>query len=397
MKHSPTSAPQTRIMRLLQLSLACLTLAFCASLASAAKPENPGDFSLRPALPLDAARRESLRTLIAKDAEAAALFATLEAEARTKLDLEPRPLRVIHYEGLVHTDPRRIATVAQLREMDDVALLVNYWQATDDDRAAATLRRFITAWATTYQPTGNDVNENKFAPLFTAYHGLRATFKEADRARIDDWILRMGEFHARAVRDSTHFTNRYTKHLRLLATFGLILDRADWRQTAQDGIKRFVTRSLRADGTSYDLEHRDTLTYHNSALRPVLELAVLSGPDGYALYTWENPDGGSIKKSVDYVRPYAAGEKTREEWRNSRVELDRRRAAQGIEAYRPGRLYEPKNAIRLLEEASYFDPTLTPLVLKLHESSATRFASWTMVINAAARRSPADDQPDSTG
>jgi hypothetical protein len=195
----------------------------------------------------------------------------------------------------------------------------------------------------------------------------------------------MGELHARAVRDSTRFTNRYTKHLRLLATFGLILDRHEWQQAAQDGIKRFVTESLRADGTSYDLEHRDTLTYHNSALRPVIELAVLSGPDGSALYTWENPDGGSITKSVDYVLPYASGEKTREEWRNTQEDLDRRRAAEGIEAYRPGRLYEPKNALRLLEEASYFDPSLVPLVLKLHESTAERFASWTMVVNAAAR------------
>lgn len=375
---------------LLQLATANAASANSAAISSAqaklaTDADKPGEFSTPSTPPLDSAQRARLRALVASDPEAAALAAALRTRVEPLLDLPPRPLRVIHYEGLVNTDPRRIATVEKLRDTASLALVLRHWQATDDARAADTLRHHLLAWAETYQPTGNDVNENKLHPLFVAYEALRDSFAPGERERIDAWIARLAELHARAVRESRRFNNRYAKHVRLLALFGRILDRADWRDTAGEGLRRFVVHSLRADGGSLDLEQRDTLTYHTSALRPMIELALLAGTEGPALYAWESPAGGSLKKSVDHVVPYASGEKTREEWRNTTVELDRRRAAAGLEEYRPGRLYEPKNALPMLEEASVFDPSLRPLVLRLHDSPAARFASWTMVVNSALR------------
>jgi endo-1,4-beta-xylanase len=378
--------------RFRRLLVAAFVALVSPSFASAAEKHDPGEFSIRSTPPLDAPKRERLRELVARDPEAAALFAEIDSAARALQDRQPRPLRVLHYEGLVNTDPRRVATVASLREMDDVALLLHHWQASADPLSAAALRRFILAWGEAYEPTGNDVNENKLHPLFVAYDALRDTFPAPERERLDAWIARLGALHFQAVRESRHLTNRYTKHIRLVAILGRILDREEWRQTAEAGLKRFVAESLRADGTSLDLERRDTLTYHASALRPVIELAVIAGPRGRALYEWESPKGGSIRKSVNYLVPYADGSKTREEWRNSRVDLDRRRAAEGLAAYQPGRLYDPKNALRVLEEASFFDPSLLPLVLRLHGRPAARFAGWTMVLNAAAA-----DEPPATG
>ncbi len=346
----------------------------------------PGEFSIERTVPLDPEQRDRLRELVESDPEAAALFAELATKAVPLLDVVPTPVKKIDYEGLVNTDPKRIASVEKVRQMGDAAILVQYWQASDDPRAAEALRRLITAWAATYEPTGNDVNENKLYPLFTAYAALRESFDDADRQLIDAWISDIGERHAETVRESDFVTNRYTKSVRMVALFGRILGRKDWTEQAIAGLKNFVTQSLRSDGTSLDLERRDTLTYHSSALRPMIELAVVSGADGPGLYAWESPNGASLEKSVDYVVPYADGSKTRQEWVNTTVELDRQRAAAGLEEYRTGRLYEPKSALRLIEEASYFDPKLMPLALALRDSDAKRFASWTMVVNAAANQ-----------
>lgn len=57
--------------------------------------------------------------------------------------------------------------------------------------------------------------------------------------------------------------------------------------------------------------------------------------------------------------------------------------AAGIEEYQPGRDFDPKYSQRMLEQAAYFDPQLAPLALQLSGSTAQRFTSWRMVLNAA--------------
>ena len=342
-----------------------------------------GDFSIPSVNPLSAKALTYLREIVDADDEAKAVVDQVIGDAQPLLHAQPHPLAVIEYEGLVNTDPRRIATVEKLREMGDVARLVRYWQVTGDDRVVETLRCFIVAWTGTYVLTGNDVNENKFYPLLVAYLALRDLMNADEMKQVDAWVEALGERHLVAVENAKRFTNRYAKSVRLLAICGLIMNREIWVAKAQDGVKAFVTQSLFADGTSEDLKRRDTLTYHGSALKPVMELAMLSGDTG--LYDWVGEQGGSIRKSVDYVVPYATGEQVREEWRHSIVDLDRRRSEAGVEKYRAGRLFEPKDALELMEYASLFDSDLLEVVQHLTKSQAKRFYTWQTLVNQVMR------------
>lgn len=366
-----------------------IAFVWLASMAPFSAAATVGEFSIRDVLPLDQDQLMALRQLVRKEPETATIAANIagEVEAKGLHVAEPSPIAVIHYEGLVNTDPRRIKTVSHLREMDHVALLMRQWQLTESADTAEALQRFILAWAGTYEPTGNDVNENKFYPLLVAYLALRNTFGVEDRARVDTWARAMAKHHVRAVRQSTHLTNRYGKHLRLTALFAAIFDNAAWQAAVEEGIQRFVNNSLYEDGSSYDLKHRDTLTYHMSALKPNLALAMLAGEAGRDLYTWEGERGGSLKKSVDYVIPYAMGEQVREEWKNSRVGLDKRRAEAGLAKYQPGSLFDPRDALEMMEDASFFDPDLMRVVAHLRSIDDARYASWQMLMNAAVERS----------
>lgn len=347
------------------------------------EPREVGELTIPLVSPLNAKAIERLRRLVETDEHARRWARRVREEANPLFDLAPDPLVEIHYEGLLNTDPRRLATVAKLRQMSHAAVLMRHWQASGDPRAAAALRRLIVAWTGAYRPTGNDVNENKLYPLLVAYASLRSEMTDEERNRADAWVERFGGLHATAVERSQLFTNRYTKHLRLLFVCGRILDRPKWEEQSLDGVRRFAARGLRADGTSEDLHRRDTLTYHCSGLTPLIELTMLAGPAGRELYEWTAAEGGSIRKSVEYVVPYAAGEKTREEWKNSTVGLDRRRAAAGLEHYQPGRLFRPIEALELMELAEFFDPKLLPLVQKLSGQTGERFPTWQTLVNRA--------------
>ncbi len=380
-----TRPGRRRMRRFFRHANAALTITLLLTVARGHAAEtHAGEFSIPPVTPLAPLALAELRQLAGSDEEARALAAAAAAEAAPLLDTDPRPLEVIHYEGLVHTDPRRIACVMRLRDMGDVARLLRHWQASGDTRAAAALLRHITAWAAAYRVTGNDVNENKLYPLLAAWHALRASAPRADCETVDAWVERLGRAHLEAVERSERFTNRYAKSVRLLHLCGLILDHEDWTARADGATRLFVSQSLRSDGTSEDLRHRDSLTYHASALTPILELALLSGERGAALYDWTSPRGASLRRAVDYVVPYAMGTKTREEWTHSRVGLDRRRAEAGLARYQPGRTYERTDALELMERASHFDPSLLEVVRHLTGSRARRFPTWQTLVNAAA-------------
>jgi len=345
-----------------------------------------GEFELPEVIPLSRDALRELRELAKSDPEAAAVAQEIAERARPHLGEPATPLKAIHYEGLVNSDPRRVATVAKLKQTGEAGHLLRSWQATGDAEAAETLQAWTSAWFETYEVTGNDVNENKLFPLLAAYWYLRDGFPSSRRAGLDAFVRRLGERHAEAARRSTRLTNRYTKSARLVAICGMILEREDWLELAYEGVKRFVSESLYGDGSSRDLRRRDTLTYHSSALRPPIQLAMLLGDEGRELYFWENDDGGSLARSVRYVYPYAMGEKRREEWRRSKADLDRRRAEAGLDSYRPGSLYDPRKALELMEQASFFDPGLMRAVRRLSESEAKRFPTWQTLLNAAVRR-----------
>lgn len=111
----PVPAPFGMLVRIHRFVRNCAWFASLA--ASVAGAGSSGELFIRDVLPLDAEQRARLAAWVRDDEEAAALFERKAAEAPRLLAGTPRPLAVIHFEGLVSTDPRRIRTVEHLRDM----------------------------------------------------------------------------------------------------------------------------------------------------------------------------------------------------------------------------------------------------------------------------------------
>ena len=170
-----------------------------------------------------------------------------------------------------------------------------------------------------------------------------------------------------------------------MAQLGATLNEPKFTDYAANEVKTYVENSLRPDGTSFDLEERDALSYHVSGLTPFLVLARELAPSGENLYDYQAPNGASLKKSVEFVAPYARGEREYPQWRNSKVELDRKRAAEGLAEYQPGVLWQPEDGLKMFEQATYFDAQWLPLVRKIAQPTDkdARFATWNMVLLSA--------------
>lgn len=223
---------------------------------------------------LTADETASLRKVLQSDESARALYDSVLTKANKMLAVEPRPLKVIHYEGLLDTNPKRINTVKSFQDINTVATFIYAGYGSDDPKFGKKSKEIITAWVKKYEPTGNPINENKF----TAF-------------------INMSQFN----------------------------------------------------------------------------------PE-FNLYDFETENGASIKKSVEYVIPYATGDKQRKEWINTKVELDKKRAAAGIEKYQPGKLFDPKQAWEMFQWACYYKPEWYSI---FEEENTPKYTStWIGLLNS---------------
>jgi hypothetical protein len=303
-------------------------------------------------LPADAQQLATLRRHLSATGERAAFVERLRHIAHMRP--APMPLKHIVYEGRVSNDPQRIGTVEHLLDMDRLAAFVWLMRIEPDSadhRNGA--RDLLLAWARVYQPTGNDVNENKLAACFVAFDELRDHLSQAERAEVSRWLV---DIARRNLANAPGLGgNRLAKANKILALAGRVCDDAELRDRAASLFGDWLEQVLHADGRSTDLDRRDAMHYHASALRDALEVASILHADNRDLFRLEGPKGQSLEKSLRYMLPYVRGEKIHPEWVNTTIALDRRRWEAGDEFYKPGKPWPRTQAIELLILAGRFD------------------------------------------
>ncbi len=311
---------------------------------------------------LDQEEQARFRALLENRPEARLLYDSIRARADEHLAVAADPISVIHYEGLLDTNPKRIASVESLL---DINRLIDMLYAGYGDEAqpyVPKIREIVLGWARTYVPDGNTINENKLTPLFWAYYMHQDAFSSGEQAEMEAWMYEIALREMTRVR--TPNNNWQSKRLKIVGIIGGILQNPTMQDFVVRGIKDFIGSSYFPDGTSIDLRRRDALAYHVSGIEPLLDLFINLQvfSEAFDLYDYISPSGSSVAKAIDYVMPYVKGEKVHEEWVNTQVQLDKERAAAGLEKYRPGKLFEPQQALPMLRWAVYYHSEYMPLV-----------------------------------
>lgn len=313
------------------------------------------------------------------------LASELEAEAGSRLgeEFEPNPVEVIHFQGLLDNNPLRIETNKSLIECRDIAYAYTAFTASEEEPFKDEMMDAIVAWARLYKPTGDPINENKLTPLLCAYITLRTQFEPDMQQLVDDWIRRMLAAHDTAYSPQN---NWLAKRLLIYAYGAIILEDPDYAKKAVDGYQSLAAHMLLPDGRSLEIEHRDAISYHCGLLRPMLQIAITvhNYPEvfgEYDLYRLPTPSGATLQKSVDFLLPYATGEKVYHQWTNSKVALDHKRAEAGLTKYQKGTPFDPQKALPILVLASFFDTEHVALVEEmLNQATPANRLAWQWII-----------------
>lgn len=329
-----------------------------------------------------------LRRLIEQDPEAAGCFKALRGAADRASKEDPDPVPRIITEGRLRDDPERVVTEKSLRDMGKIGALGYAYAVSKDPAYANQARRYLLAWAGVNHSVGNPINDTNLEQPIVTYDVVRDSCSAQDRDAIDHWLLEAAnaEIETASSPKMPAKNNWHTHRLKIVGLIGLALRDDRLTRYAIDGLRNHIDVNLDSDGAGLDFHERDALHYHLYTLQPMLALAIAARHIAPGLYGFESPRGCSIRMGVQFLLPFCDGRKTHAEFVKSRVAFDKKRAASGDPHYTAGRLFEPKEGATVLTLASYFDPRLGPLALKLTSESAKRFASWDSVLIAALDR-----------
>lgn len=339
------------------------------------------------ATPVLAADYAVLGPTYAKGATQAPAAEEVIAKAKAALTRPPGAIPKLHTEG---TLPGKGIREISLKAKEDQPIVLNLalaWRLTGDRAYLDQAGRYLEAWADIYEPSFNPIDETGFDTLLMAYDLTEADLPAATRAKVDKmWrAMAVGYLDAMDGKPRNYNTNWQSHRVKLATMAAFQTGEAALIDRARAAFRAQVTANLQADGTVFDFHERDAIHYVTYDLDPLMMAALSAQAHGEDWFSWKNPAGANLPGALDWLAPYAKGEKTHIEFANSKVQFDRDRAAAGQKEYAP-HPWDVTNGVGTYALAGLMDPRYRTLRDDLVARTGRQPAGWIQLQDQVATR-----------
>jgi len=328
---------------------------------------------------------QKLVSLIKTDQSAEKNYQSLKSLASISLQQQPNPIDTIISEGHLANDPKKIITQKALADLPKIYALAYTYRISNQKIYLKKCIEYIIAWARTNHGVGNPINDTKLDPLLEAYDLIKDEFATNEKEIVTGWLTQLADAeisHPRFKSAKRSVYNNWNSHrIKVVANIAYVLNNKEHQAFADTSIKTQILKNLYADGSGIDFEDRDALHYHIYTLEPLLKTAILiKRATGVNYFAYISPSGSSIQKSVEFLIPFATGEKKHQEFVNSKTPFDKKRAENKEPGYAIGNNFDPETAIEVLSYAAYFQPDYSSIVKKLM-AATDNYVNWQLVLN----------------
>lgn len=334
---------------------------------------------------LDNKELARLKELLQTNAAVKQLYGSFERTAAQALGDTPHPIDTISTEGRLQGDPKKTATKEALADMRKIFSLALVYRMNGDKQYLQKAVEFLTAWAKLNRSKGDPIDDTNLDDGIEGYDLIKEFVNPETNKLVSDWLLQVAAAEAetfiKKTGKATSFNNWNSHRLKVIGEIAWAVNSAQYQQFVTTQIKVQVNRNLYADGSGFDFKERDALHYHAYDLEPLIKLAILlKRTTGEDYYGYVSESQSSVKKSTDWFAPFVTGEKTHEEFVHSRVRFDSLRAANNEAGYKAGTLFDPKNGLKTVALAAYFDPAYVAIYKKAKHSDV-EYGEWQLVLN----------------
>jgi alginate lyase len=289
--------------------------------------------------------------------------------AQQSLGLVVRPIERFELAGTLNGHPGHIRSDEAKRPFGAIFALAVASRTAAEPLRGDSLRTAVAAllaWAQTYRPEGNPIDEWFFIPLLQAADLIAPGLDPADRRTVLDWVAEFAVagdafFAAKGDRNTARANNWMARRLLIRAVAATVAGLTSLRAELPGQLSEFTARNYvvgpsgRPDGRTYDFGQRDALHYHIAAVQPLVEIA-LYGPD-----LVEGAARAAVLSGLDFLRPYFLRQATHTEFAATTNSFDLARRADGNPVFQP----EP------------WDPDHGRVLLRLARPAFPEIRAWT--------------------
>ncbi len=293
----------------------------------------------------------------------------LVADVQAHVSDTPHPLAKLHTEGTLPHEGIYDQSVEAEKELDLMRNAALAWRATSDDRYLKLVDRFLFAWVTTYQPSFNPIDETRFEGLILAYDMTASALPVKTRNATMVFLNRFANGYIQQVDAQPRplkgtFANNWQSHrVKLISMIAFTLDNRKMIAAAQRLFIEHIGDNVAPDGSTLDFTERDALHYVTYDLQPLVTAALAARRHNRNWLPERAANGATLAGALDWLTPYATGDKTHEEFVHSSVPFDAKRREAGLPGYTGA--WDTKNAAELYHLAARLDGRYTPIALKL--------------------------------
>jgi hypothetical protein len=139
--------------------------------------------------------------------------------------------------------------------------------------------------------------------------------------------------------------------------------------------------NLLAGNIVIDFPKRDALHYAVYDLEPLTMAALAAREHGTPEFEDKNAAGASVRGCIDWLTPYALGQKTHIEFEHSPVKFDQARAKAGVDGFSGA--WKPSQSLLLYAEAVDLDDAYQPIYAEVQERTGCHTHDWLIVLHQA--------------
>ncbi|AZP71865.1 alginate lyase [Pseudomonas poae] len=312
----------------------------------------------------------ALATDLCQPVAASSASKAMLAAAQRHLGDQPNPLPHLHTEGTLPNHGIREQSIAAEKDWPILRQAALAWRISGDRRYLKQVDNYLAAWAGVYRPDFNPIDETNLDMVINAYAltaaDLSPETREASRRLISSlgngYIAHIQQFHG--PKKGTQTNNWQSHRIKLITVAAVALGDHAMLQQAFGLFKQQIADNVLADGSVTDFHDRDALHYVVYDLEPLVQAALAAKADG-GDWLHATVNGTSLSAALDWLVPYANGERSHEEFVHTRVQFDKDRARVGEAGY--SGTWQPKSSATLFWLAAQLDRRYLPVAKQLAE------------------------------